>query len=194
MRFADPESGRLFDVFQQHTHLSDDVWFHPTEPKSFRISPEQYQTMVGRILDDMVDRFHTPYGVIIHPGNWAQFSSEQGKSLIAEAQMRDIPVWSYDQWCRFWDLRDRWRVTETEWKDDVLRFTAAGPPADGDLSLMLPAWFGDLELDSVVRNGLSAPLNPQLRAGETVYFASIDENLESCQIEASYARSSGATQ
>jgi hypothetical protein len=124
MRFCHPE-GRTIDVFQQHTHLSDDVWFHPSAPKSFRYSPQQYKVIVDRILDDSATRFHTPYGVIIHPSNWVVFSEQQGRVLLGQAAAKDIPIWSYDQWCDFWELRDRWRLQDLSWEDGTLSYQAS---------------------------------------------------------------------
>ena len=104
MRFCHPD-GRLVDVIQQHTHLSDDVWFQETAPKSFHYSPEMYGVLADRILSDSATRFHVPYGVILHPGNWVRYSRPHGLVLLEKAAERDVPVWSYDQWCDFWLLQ-----------------------------------------------------------------------------------------
>ncbi len=185
MRFCHPD-GRLVNVIQQHTHLSDDVWFHPTAPKSFRYSPAQYGVLVDRILDDNATRFHMPYGVIMHPGNWVKYSREQGLVLLKKAVERDIPIWSYDQWCDFWLLRDRWRLENMSWKDHTLRFTAGGAPDDGNLRWLIPGQFADRRLAEVRVDGEPISCKPITRYGKTVTPVAPGEGKEACEIEATY--------
>ena len=108
MRFCSPD-GTLLDVFQQHTHISDDLMFGPQD-YSYKLSPDTYEAVLDRILVDAAERFHTPYGVCVHPGGWAKFSRPQGQALVRQAARREIPIWSFDQWSRFWDARDTWGI------------------------------------------------------------------------------------
>ena len=185
MRFCHPD-GRLVDVIQQHTHLSDDVWFHPTAPKSFRYSPAQYEVLASRILDDSATRFHMPYGVILHPGNWVRYSAPQGRVLLQQAVARNIPIWSYDQWCDFWLLRDQWRLENLSWEDHTLRFTAGGAPDDGNLRWLIPGTFEDQKLAEVTVDGEPVPCEPVTRYGEPVTLVALSEGKEACEIQATY--------
>ncbi|MDE2999542.1 MAG: hypothetical protein OXU79_10750 [Gemmatimonadota bacterium] len=186
MRFCHPD-GRLIDVLQQHTHLSDDVWFQENAPKSFHFSPEMYAALAGRILDDSATRFHVPYGVILHPGNWVRFSRMHGLVLLEEAVKRNVPVWSYDQWCEFWLLRDRWRVALLSWQDHTLQFTAAGAPDDGNLRWLLPAAFDGRTLDEVRVNGGPAPYTIVTRYGQDFAQVALGDGIDGCDISAVYS-------
>ena len=186
MRFCHPD-GRMIDVIQQHTHLSDDVWFHPTAPKSFRYSPAQYGVLVDRILDDSGTRFHTPYGVIMHPSNWVNFSGKQGLTLLKKAVKRHIPIWSYDQWCDFWLLRDQWHIENLSWEDNTLKFKAGGPPDDGNLRWLIPGRFSGRRLAEVAVDGETVPCEPVTRYGRCVTLVPLSEGKEACDIQAIYS-------
>ena len=186
MRFCHPD-GRLIDVLQQHTHLSDDVWFQENAPKSFHYSPEMYDALAGRILDDSATRFHVPYGVILHPGNWVRFSRPHGLVLLEKAAERNIPVWSYDQWCDFWLLRDRWRVARLSWRDHTLTFTATGAPDDGNLRWLIPAAFGGEALEQVRVDDRPAPFEIVNRYGQDFAQVALGNGIDSCEISAVYS-------
>lgn len=167
MRFFRPD-GRPFQVFQQHTHLSDDGIFSPAAEYSFRVSPQQFEVILDRIFGDMVTRFHTPYGVIIHPSNWAKFSRQQGETLLRQAAERAIPIWSYDQWCAFWEARDTWRFSEVAWDGSELRFGAEGESPHEGLRLMVPAKYAGASLLEVRFNGEKGGWQAATRYGEAV--------------------------
>jgi len=185
VRFCHPD-GRTIDVFQQHTHLSDDVWFHPSAPKSFRYSPQQYKAIVDHILDDSATRFHTPYGVIIHPSNWVVFSEQQGRVLLRQARAKNIPIWSYDQWCDFWELRDRWRLQDLSWLDGTLAYRASGTAGDGDLRWLLPGRFAGRTLASIKVDGKPIEFQPVIRYGEPVALVPQARGSAERDIQASY--------
>ena len=186
MRFCHPD-GRLIDVLQQHTHLSDDVWFQESAPKSFHYSPEMYGVLVDRILDDSAARFHVPYGVILHPGNWVRYSRAHGLVLLEKAAERNVPVWSYDQWCDFWLLRDRWRVAHLSWQDHTLQFTAAGAPDDGNLRWLIPAEFGGMVLEEIRVDGRPAPFGIVTRHRQDFAQVALGDGIDSCDILAVYS-------
>jgi hypothetical protein len=185
MRFCYPE-GRTIDVFQQHTHLSDDVWFHPSAPKSFRYSPQQYEVIVGRILEESATRYHTPYGVVIHPSNWVVFSEQQGRLLLRLAAEKDIPIWSYDQWCDFWEQRDRWHLQDLVWDDGKLTFRATGAACNGDLRWLLPGRFAGRALASVQVNGKPIEFQSVIRYREPVTLVPQAKGITECEMQAFY--------
>lgn len=185
MRFCHPD-GRLINVLQQHTHLSDDVWFQEDAPKSFHYSPEMYGALVDRILDDSATRFHVPYGVILHPGNWVRYSRPHGLVLLEKAAERNIPVWSYDQWCDFWLLRDQWRLASHYWQDHTLKFAVEGPPDDGSLRWMIPSEYGGRKLVEVRVDGQPTPFEIVTRYRQDFAQVAMGAGIDSCDITAVY--------
>jgi len=164
-RFCLPD-GRLYDVYQQHTHLTDDGMFGPPD-YSFKISPEVFRVNLNRIFSDISARFHTPYGVCIHPGNWVKFSGEQGKELMLQANQFGLPIWSFDQWVHFWDARDTWRIDSLRWEAPCLRFTVQGDNHP-DLRLQLPEQFENLSLVDFSVDGVSSIGTSCSRYGDPV--------------------------
>ena len=90
MRFCRVD-GQLIDVFQQHTHLSDDVAFGSAD-YSYKLSPQVFSGVLRRIFTDITTRFHTPYGVCIHPSNWEKFSRAQGQELLRQGRQYGLPI------------------------------------------------------------------------------------------------------
>ncbi|MDP6778859.1 MAG: hypothetical protein QGI83_19050, partial [Candidatus Latescibacteria bacterium] len=156
------------DVVQQHTHIADDTMFSSEAVYSYKYSPRQFEVLLRRTLGDIVTRFHTPYGVNIHPGNWARFSRPQGEILLRHAGERDMPVWSWDMWSRFWDTRDSWRVENLAWDGRDLTFTAEGGEVHPDLRLWVPLEHGNARLEQVALNGETAQFQQVSRHGEPV--------------------------
>jgi hypothetical protein len=144
MRFCHP-AGTLLPVFQQHTPLADDVLFGP-DYYSYKLSPAAFGAMSARIFDDMVRRFHTPYAVCIHPSNWVRFSGEQGRTLIADARCRGVPVWSFDRWLEFCQARFSWRGSMMGWHGNRLEWEAQGELDHAQLCLAIPQDHGGLRL------------------------------------------------
>jgi hypothetical protein len=154
MRFG-REDGRLIDLYQQHTHLSDDVLFGEAE-YSYRLSPRQFSEVSSRIFEDISHRFHTPYAVCIHPGNWVKFSRPQGEELLHQAAAHEMPTWSFDQWLAFQEARERWRLHALSWDRQTLRFHAEGPAARPDLGILLPMTYREWRLTGLHLDGAPA--------------------------------------
>ena len=185
MRYCTPE-GRVIDVFQQHTHLADDVMFSTSE-YSYRYTPRQFEILLGRTLDDIVTRFHTPYGVNIHPSNWARFSRPQGEAILRQASERGMPVWSWDQWSVFWDARHTWQYASIGWDGTDLSIRAEGECADSRIRLALPATHGTSSLVNVTVNGEVVPWCKVSRYGREVALVGFTEEGKSADITARYA-------
>jgi len=173
-------------VFQQHTHVSDDSMFHPTVDYSFKFSPEQYATMLDRILSDIVARFHTPYAACIHTSNWVRFSAPQGKELLRQAAEREMPVWSFDQWSEFWDVRDSWHLDNVTWAGSELSFTARGASWDENLRLLLPDGHQGRPLMAVSINGDDVEPCRTTRYREPVALVCIPEGCVDVTVGARY--------
>lgn len=136
MRFCWPD-GRVLNVFQQHTQLADDIMFGTAE-YSYQLSPQVFAGVLDRIFTDIETRFHTPYGVCIHPGNWVRFSRPQGRELLRQANERRFPIWSFDQWLAFWEARDTWRFNGMIRQGCRLQFALEGERSHDALCLAIP--------------------------------------------------------
>lgn len=158
MRFARTD-GSLIDVFQQHTHLSDDMSFSPDAEYSQMLSPAQATVVFNRMFDDMILRFHTPLLVNIHPINWSRFSELQGRALLSAAAARNIPVWSVDQWLEFWRSRERVYIEAIEWENGILSFRVESHDAGQLTSVFLPSVCDDVRLSDVTEDGKKANLS-----------------------------------
>jgi len=141
MRYGDP-GGDLLSVRQQHTHTMDDVYFGPEiVPYSFRMSADLWESVLARVLDDVVQRFHVPHATCIHPSNWVRFSRDQGLALVRQAVERHMPVWSFDQWLEFLETRETWQCESMSWEEAQLSATFAGK--GGPFAFALPRhWRG----------------------------------------------------
>jgi hypothetical protein len=186
------ESGKLFNVYQQPTHIMDDIWFAPDHDiykhsfYSYRFAPAAFESIAARILDDMVQRFHTPLALCIHPGNWVRFSAEQGQALVRHAQQRGMPVWSITQWCRFWDRRDTWRINKLQWQNGVLSVHLSGAPEER-LRLQLPVNWQDKKLQKILVDGIAAEWTQVMRYQKAVALVAMPTGAETMEVVAEYA-------
>jgi hypothetical protein len=147
MHFCRPD-GHLLNVYQQHTHLSDDVVFGSAD-YSYKYAAAQYSVILDRILTDILTRFHTPYAVCIHPSNWVRFSRPHGQELLRQAAARGLPIWSFDQWSAFWRARDTWEFSQLDWDGASLQFTLAGSDDHDALCFTLPVKYAGASLGQV---------------------------------------------
>ena len=164
MRFCWPD-GRALNVFQQHTQLADDIMFG-TADYSYRLSPQVFAAMLDRIFADIETRFHTPYGVCIHPGNWVRFSRPQGRELLRQANERRFPIWSFDEWLAFWEARDTWRFNGMTRKGATLQFALEGKRPHDALCLAIPVKDSETSLAEVMLDGERAEWQTVRRYGE----------------------------
>ena len=184
MRFCHPE-GRLVNVYQQHTHLTDDGMFGPQD-YSYKLSPAVFSVMIERIFTDITTRFHTPYGVCIHPGNWVKFSEEQGRELLRQANRKGLPIWSFDQWAAFWSARDTWRFADVQWNGSRLRFNLQGRSQHPDLRIQIPQQFSGTSVGEVRVDGKTARTDKDVRYGEHVGLVTIPGDGNEISIEVDY--------
>jgi len=185
MRFCTPD-GRLINVFQQHTHISDDAKFGPSKDYSYRFSPRQFEVILDRQFADVATRFHTPYGVCIHPSNWVKFSRRQGQALLRQAAERGMPAWSYDQWLAFWEARDAWRFDDVAWNGAELALLARGAAAHPDLRLELPAEHAGRRLARVSMDGEHCECIEATRYRRPVALAPLPPGAKAARVTATY--------
>jgi hypothetical protein len=184
MRFCRP-NGELLDVFQQHTHLTDDAMFASVD-YSYKLSPSVFSVVLDRIFRDITTRFHTPYGVCIHPGNWVRFSRPQGQELLRQAKEKDLPIWSFDRWSEFWEARDTWRFHSLSRSGSNLKFTLEGRATHDALRLTLPMNHNGTSLTEVSLNGEIADRQQVVRYGESVVLVPLPAKTTSLSVNAVY--------
>ncbi|MBA7686419.1 hypothetical protein ES703_94866 [subsurface metagenome] len=185
MRFCRPD-GRLINVFQQHTHLADDEMFSRRE-YSYKFSLELFEVMLHRILTDSVTRFHTPYTVNFHPGNFVEFSGAQGQELLRQAAEQSLPVWSFDQWLTFWEARDTWRFSALTWDGARLQFILAGSTSHDGLCFMVPANYAGTSLDEVRLDGEITDWQQETRYGENMVLVPIPAEKQRISVSVRYS-------
>lgn len=143
MRFCRP-NGTILNVYQQHTHWSDDVLFAPDAgvykktTYSYRFSPEVFGVMVDRLLRDAAERFATPVAVCIHPSNRPKFSRPHDLLMLQAANRIGMPIWSFTQWCRFWMGREQCRLTNIRWHAGELEFDVTNDADRDDVCMAIP--------------------------------------------------------
>ncbi len=165
MRFC-RQDGSLIEIYQQHFHVEDDCHYSDHIAYSTKFTEAMYEANAERCLDNIARRFQVPYGANLHPSNWTSFSAPQGETLLRRAAEFGMPVWSFDQWCTFWQARGTWRAEAVQWDGATLSFQVHGEALPG-LCLDLPASFGDVALQDVTVDGAAVEQTKVLRFGVT---------------------------
>lgn len=125
------QDGSLIDVFQQPTHINDDIISHPRKAASEKYTPEQWDWIVERLLDDATRYFHGPICANFHPCNYVDFSGEHGRLLMRRVRERGLPIWSLDRWHDWWRARSTWRTMSIENRDGQMCWMFKGDRCSG---------------------------------------------------------------
>ena len=179
------KDGSLIDVYQQATHINDDVWFHPTVSYSMKCSAEQFDWVAHRVLDDAVRFFHSPICANFHPCNYVDYSGEHGRVLMRRARELEVPIWSLDRWHDFWRARATWRLTHQEWDGRQLRFAAEGQACES-LCINLPAVFGGRVIQKLTLADVPLPCATVERQGSHVVPVAVPAGLSDVEVIAEY--------
>jgi len=180
--------GRLIRVWQQPTHLSDGVGFHPEVDYSLKLSPAQFEIILRRAFEDAARYYHTPFCVCIHPVNYVRYSGEQGRLLMRVAREHGMPIWSVDQWLAFWEARETWNLSAVRHEEGRLIFQAAGQAATSRLSLALPARANGASLERVLLDGRPAPFAVRPRFLRETALVSLPPGTAEVGVVAEYKR------
>jgi hypothetical protein len=149
--------GGLIGVWQQPTHVMDDVGFHPEVDYSLKLRPAQFEVILRRALEDACRSYHTPFCVCIHPINYVRYSGEQGRLLMQVAREQGMPLWSVDRWLNFWEARSTWNLSAVRFQDGRLSFRAAGQALTSRLAFALPARARGAPLARITADGHPTP-------------------------------------
>ncbi len=180
------EEGTLIDVLQQHTHVSDDLSFHPTVGYSQKYSAAQSEWFIERTLEDAALHFHVPFCVIIHPSNYVTFSGDQGKAYLRIAQKLHLPIWTLERWNNFCRARESWSMSTLAWDGAQLSFSLAGKLCE-DLTLTLPATFDGRALNSLSLDETETKFEIVERFGKIIGQAVLPEGTQEISVVASYS-------
>jgi hypothetical protein len=108
LRFVD-DDGTVLDVWQQPTQFEDDLILGDHEI-SLRIDTREACAMYDALLEDALARWHTALAVNLHPGNFARYSGEWGRHLMAATARAGVPIWNAERWLDFTLARDAARI------------------------------------------------------------------------------------
>ncbi len=187
LRFVE-ENGKLIDVFQQATHVNDDVTCHPTVGYSQKYSTEQFDWFIQRIYDDAVRWFHGPVCVNVHPCNFILFSGIQSRMSMQRAHELGLWIWSIDRWHDFWRARSSWQMRGIEWNGSQLSFSMGGSACES-LWLTLPVSAQGRTLKTVKLDGASVKFENVQRHGHTIAQAALPPKVTEIKVVAEYEAS-----
>ncbi|MDY7010358.1 MAG: hypothetical protein SVV80_06335 [Planctomycetota bacterium] len=156
----------MINIWEQYVHINDDAGFHTASYYSAKLTPGQWKVLVERVFEDLTRHFHVPFCVVIHPCNYAEFSGPQGRTLMKAARRHNMPIWSIDRWCDFWEARDTYRLENVKWDGSVLTFTVAGEIPCAGLSVVLPPRHKGQALEEVFVDARPAPVFHARRFGK----------------------------
>lgn len=125
------ENGSLIDVFQQPTHINDDLEAHPSKDWALKSSGESYEWVAQRILEEAARFYHAPVCANVHPVNYVKFSGPHGRVLMARARELGLPIWSLDRWHDWWRARSTWRMMSSDNREGQVRWIFKGDPCSG---------------------------------------------------------------
>lgn len=155
MRFSDLDGG-LIDVYQQETHLVDEV---------FEGDPDA--------LRDLVARARGPQGYVGAFGTHYDFSNDFDVELMDAARELDVPMVSARQMLDWMDGRAASRVTRLRWSGDEMTFRVrVDERAEGLLRMMVPVSALGGRLEGVSRDG--EPVATRMRVVKGVEYAFVD--------------------
>ncbi|WP_185996142.1 Ig-like domain-containing protein [Nocardioides campestrisoli] len=155
MRFSDLDGG-LIDVYQQETHLVDEVFADGAEA-----------------VRGLVSRARGPEGYYGAFGTHLDFTDDFGDQLLAVGRELDVPLVSADQMLDWVDGRNASTVEDVAWDEAGMRFSVrADERTAGMLRGMLPVRALGGELTSIRRAG--RPAQHEVRVVKGVAYAVFD--------------------
>ena len=151
MRFADLD-GALIDVYQQHTHLTDE-------------STSDFEVSTAALLDKALGPlgYYGAFGMNIHTDNPGP--SPAYENVVATAQTRDVPLISYRQMLEWVDGRSSSTIRGLSWDEGTFSFTTVVGAGANGLRTMLPTDGPDGTLSALACGGSAMPYTVQTIKG-----------------------------
>ena len=136
LNFADL-SGQVLPVLQLPTQFSDETTLGGQGfPFSLNLTPDQGIELVMGLLRQNAAGAHSLLCANAHPVSFATYSASLWEPVMEQARKEGIPVWSVDQFCRFWQARRQVRLRPIVKGAGELKLPSAGFPG---LEVMVPA-------------------------------------------------------
>jgi hypothetical protein len=164
------EDGTLIRVYQQPTHLSDDMLSLLTKGAGQKLTAEGSEYLAQCLIEDAASIFHAPICVCIHPSNYVKFATELGQALLTSARQQALPICSVDRWYGFWQARAASTLQDFLWEDKRLQFTLRGPGCP-ELTANIPVSHAGMRLRTLTVNGRKQDPSPAARFGESIVAA-----------------------
>lgn len=148
MRFFDPQ-GELIDVYQQETHLVDEVFF---------AHPERVDALIARAVG--------PEGYYGAFGTHYDFHNAFDEQLIGVARKWDVPMVSAQQMLDWQDGRSNSKIHSIGWGGGRLKLSISADARTHDmLTTMLPLHSSAGELSVLMWNGQQMPFEVETLKG-----------------------------
>lgn len=146
MKFADSH-GRIINIYQSNTQLPDETWLKENiEGKSI--------TLIDRSLNDenyawINANYHTWY--------WPE-TRPHGLNVLDYCRNKGVPVWTAEKAYDFLKMKDEASFNNLTWSKNKLSFTLnSSLKHSNELTLMLPAYYGNLKLKTIAGNSRTMP-------------------------------------
>lgn len=148
MRFSSAD-GELIDVYQQETHLVDEVFFGRAD-----------------VVERLIQRALGPEQFFGAFGTHYDFHNSFDETLIGLARKYDVPMVSARQMMDWQDGRSQTDILYQRWDGESLQFTIAADERTSDmLTTMLPTSLENAYLVSLTRDDVPVPFDTEIVKG-----------------------------
>jgi hypothetical protein len=153
MRFTDSD-GSTIDVYQGHTHLTDDG-----------TTAAQTPAFIATLLDNAIGApgYYGAFGVLVHAD--VPTTNQAMEDIVAAAQARNVPMISYKQLLDWTDGRNNSTIRDLSWNAGTFTFTTTVATAANGLQLMLPTNGPTGTLTTLTQAGSPVPYTTQTIKG-----------------------------
>ena len=148
------ESGRVLDVFQQSTVLSEDTTIG-THSFSPNWSTSEALARVETMLSANIKQYYTPITLNAHPVSFATYSRRFVEGVLDSAQGHAMPIVSADEWLTFTLARYEAEFLKVRYDGTTLEFVLRTQTQPTELTLSWP--LGDRTIRSVFLDGKRRP-------------------------------------
>ncbi len=159
MRFV-TEAGEILPVWQQPTHLEDDVLLrvdsgYKYNPISINLSTDEGVSLCTELLTSSAEHYHTPIMMNLHPPFYPRFAGAWLDRTLEFAHAKGIPLWNAKQWMDFVAARDavQLKITGYDWKQNKLSFCLPAADGSADLTLCVPDYHEGKRISQIKRAG-----------------------------------------
>ena len=158
--------GSLVDVYQATTQLTDE-----SDPTPVQSIPAHIQALIAAAQG--AEGYYGVFTANMHTDD-ARFPHPGADAIIAEAQLRSVPIVSAAQMLDWLDGRNGSAFRNLSYTGNVLQFSVSNAPGSRGIQGMLPASSGAGGLASLTRNGVSVPMYTRAVKGMNYVFFPAD--------------------